>query len=203
MPISAAPGGARAATFWRPRSTAAAHRFACTMSTAGFRFTPEGPGVPRTRSRRRAALVGQALPPAPPLGTDPCPKPGDRPATAETLSVNLTFRALLLAGPALRRADVGEGPGVYGRCTAHSGARHGCGHRHFQCCGHVSPQAIAVSRRGASAVDLGTKRLAESRSNVCLAGRFPGMAAAEPRRGRDGGIAGYADQPHRRPQRSH
>src|ERR1035441_7184214 len=53
MPISAVPGGARAATVWKPRLMAAARRFACTTSTAGFRFTPDGTGVRRTRLRRR------------------------------------------------------------------------------------------------------------------------------------------------------
>src|ERR1039458_9704925 len=163
------------------------------------------PGLVRGPETREARQPWEARKPwdRPALSTRPKTALGQAGLSQGTLSVNLTVRVLLLAGPALRRADVGEGPGLYGCCTAHSGARHGRGHRHFQRCRHGSPQAIAVSRRGASAVDLGKKRLAESRPYVRLAGRFPGMAAAEPRRGTDGGIAGYADQPHRRPQRIH
>src|ERR1019366_3970900 len=52
MPISDAPGGLRAATVWRPRSTAAARRLVCRTSTAGFPLTPTGAGVRPTRPRK-------------------------------------------------------------------------------------------------------------------------------------------------------
>ena len=98
---------------------------------------------------------------------------------------------------------LGEGPGVHRRRAAHPGARHGRRHRHFQRGGHGAAEAVAVSRPGASAGDLGEEPLAKSLQDVRRAGQFPGVAKAEPRRGADGGDPGHADQPHRRPQRTH
>src|ERR1039457_2633307 len=125
------------------------------------------------------------------------------PAPASTLSANLTGHALFLARPAIWGAPVGEGPRVHRGCAACPDARHGFHGHNFERGGHGAADAIAVSRCGAPAGDLGKKPLAKSLSNVRGAGQFPGVAKAEPRGGADGGTAGGAPQPHRRPQWTH
>src|ERR1035438_4061052 len=162
---------------------------------------------PRTERRSPAPNGGGAmtaiargtsvLPAAPGLVTSGGPAP------ANTLSANLTGHALFLAGHAVWGAAAGEGSRVHHGGAACPGVGHGFHGHNFQRGGHGAAEAIAVSRSAAPAGDMGEKPLAKSLSNVRRAGKFPGVAKAEPRGGADGSTAGGAHQPHRRAQRTH